>query len=121
MGVGRRSELPGDLCVDGLPRGTGLHSLWHDALGLSPLRKAIESLGQGRKRAHSSSSRQVHPGLLACMFQFFFKYPSPVFTKGRFVLLGAWPAWLLPVLIFAGAGGLGVLIGWRMRNAAPAL
>ena len=21
------------------------------------------------------------------MFQFFFKYPSPVFTKGRFVLL----------------------------------
>jgi hypothetical protein len=53
------------------------------------------------------------------MFQFFFKYPSPVFTKGRFVLLGAWPAWLLLVLIAAGAGGLAVLIGWRLRRAAP--
>jgi hypothetical protein len=52
------------------------------------------------------------------MFQFLFKYPSPVFTKGRFVLLGAWPAWLLPVFIVVGAGGLGVLIGWRLRRAA---
>jgi hypothetical protein len=52
------------------------------------------------------------------MFQFLFKYPSPVFTKGRFVLLGTWPAWLLPVLIVAGAGGLAVLIGWRLRGAA---
>jgi hypothetical protein len=40
------------------------------------------------------------------MFEFFFKYPSPVFTKGRFVLLSAWPAWLLPVLIIVFAGGL---------------
>lgn len=52
------------------------------------------------------------------MFQFLFKYPSPVFTKGRFVLLGTWPAWLLPVLIVAGAGGLALLIGWRLRKAA---
>jgi Putative glutamine amidotransferase len=51
------------------------------------------------------------------MFQFLFKYPSPVFTKGRFVLLGAWPAWLLPVMIAAGAGGLAMLIGWRLRRA----
>jgi uncharacterized membrane protein len=50
------------------------------------------------------------------MFQFLFKYPSPVFTKGRFVLLGAWPAWLLPVLIFASAGGLALLIRWRMPS-----
>ena len=35
------------------------------------------------------------------MFQFLFKYPSPVFTKGRFVLLSTWPKWLLPVLIVA--------------------
>ena len=38
------------------------------------------------------------------MFQFLFKYPIPVFTKGRFVLLSAWPAWLLPVLIVAAVG-----------------
>ncbi|MGA8632411.1 MAG: hypothetical protein WCC31_07100 [Terracidiphilus sp.] len=53
------------------------------------------------------------------MFQFFFKYPSTVFTKGRFVLLGAWPAWLLPVLIVAAACGLGLLIRSRLANAAP--
>ena len=41
------------------------------------------------------------------MFQFLFKYPSPVFTKGRFVLLSTWPKWLLPVLIVAFAAGLG--------------
>jgi len=55
------------------------------------------------------------------MFQFFFKYPSPVFTKGRFVLLSAWPAWLLPVLILVSAGGLALLVRWRMREAAPTL
>src|SRR3981081_2073877 len=55
------------------------------------------------------------------MFQFFFKYPSPVFTKGRFVLLSAWPAWLLPMLIIATAGGLALLVRWRMRGAVPKL
>ncbi len=55
------------------------------------------------------------------MFQFLFKYPSPVFTKGRFVLLSAWPAWLLPVLIIAAAGGLALLVRWRMRDASPTL
>ena len=55
------------------------------------------------------------------MFQFFFKYPSPVFTKGRFVLLSAWPAWLLPVMIVAAAGGLALLVRWRLRDAAPKL
>ena len=40
------------------------------------------------------------------MFQFLFKYPSTVFIKGRFVLLSAWPAWLLPVFIVVAAGGL---------------
>ncbi|HZP06299.1 MAG TPA: hypothetical protein VFB43_15480 [Terracidiphilus sp.] len=53
------------------------------------------------------------------MFQFLFKYPSPVFTKGRFVLLGAWPAWLLVVLIAAAAGGLALLIRHRLQDAAP--
>jgi hypothetical protein len=53
------------------------------------------------------------------MFQFFFKYPSTVFTKGRFVLLSTWPAWLLPVLIVLSAGGLALLVRWRLRDAAP--
>jgi uncharacterized membrane protein len=55
------------------------------------------------------------------MFQFFFKYPSPVFTKGRFVLLSAWPAWLLLALIIASACGLALLVRWRLRDAAPNL
>lgn len=53
------------------------------------------------------------------MFRFFFKYPSPVFTKGSFVLLGAWPAWLLLALIAGAAGGLALLIRWRLRSAVP--
>ena len=55
------------------------------------------------------------------MFQFLFKYPSPVFTKGRFVLLGAWPGWLLPVLILAAAAGLALLIGIRLRKVSSRL
>ena len=53
------------------------------------------------------------------MFQFLFKYPSAVFRKGQFVLLGKWPAWLLVVLIGAVVVGLGLLIRWRLRSAAP--
>ena len=55
------------------------------------------------------------------MFQFLFKYPSPVFTKGRFVLLGAWPEWLLPVLILAAMVGLALLIGFRLRAVSMRL
>jgi len=55
------------------------------------------------------------------MFQFFFKYPSPVFTKGRFVLLSTWPKWLLPVFIVVFAGGLALLFHRRLRDAAPKL
>jgi hypothetical protein len=55
------------------------------------------------------------------MSQFLFKYPSTVFTKGQFALLGSWPAWLLPVLIVAAAGGLALLIRGRLRHAAPEL
>jgi len=55
------------------------------------------------------------------MFEFFFKYPSTVFSKGRFVLLGAWPAWLLVVLIVVSAAGLGALIVWRLRKDAAKL
>jgi uncharacterized membrane protein len=55
------------------------------------------------------------------MFQFLFKYPVPVFTKGQFVLLAGWPAWALAVLIVAAAGGLALLIRWRLRRATPEL
>ena len=55
------------------------------------------------------------------MFQWLFKYPIPVFTRGRFVLLGGWPGWLLPFLILIGAASLFVLIRMRLRDAAPNL
>src|SRR5215471_9667948 len=51
------------------------------------------------------------------MFQFLFKYPGPVFTKGRLVLLSAWPRWLLPALIVAASGGLALLFRWRLRHS----
>ena len=53
------------------------------------------------------------------MFQFFFKYPIPVFSKGQFVLLGAWPGWLLLLLMVASTAGLGLLIWSRLPQAAP--
>ena len=55
------------------------------------------------------------------MFQFLFKYPIPVFTKGRFVLLSTWPAWLLPVLILIAAAGLAWLIRRRLRHSETRL
>jgi hypothetical protein len=55
------------------------------------------------------------------MFQFLFKYPSTVFTRGQFALLTGWPAWLLPILIFAAAVGLAIIIRYRIRNAVPQL
>jgi uncharacterized membrane protein len=54
------------------------------------------------------------------MFQYFFKYPMPVFSKGKFVLLGAWPGWLLLLLIVACAAGLAVIIWSRLPAAAAA-
>jgi len=54
------------------------------------------------------------------MFQFFFKYPMPVFSKGKFVLLGAWPGWLLLLLIVACTVGLSVIIWSRLPAAAAA-
>jgi uncharacterized membrane protein len=53
------------------------------------------------------------------MFEFFFKYPIPVFTKGRLVLLGSWPGWVLLLLIVTSVAGLGWLIRSRLPEAAP--
>ena len=55
------------------------------------------------------------------MFQFLFKYPGTVFTKGRLVLLGAWPAWLLPVLILVAAILIALQIRARLPEAPPHL
>lgn len=49
------------------------------------------------------------------MFEFLFKYPPTVFSKGSFVLLGDWPRWALVAALIAAAGGLGWII-WRRRN-----
>lgn len=52
------------------------------------------------------------------MFEFLFKYPAPMFAKGRFVLLSSWPAWSLALLI-AFSTGLLVFLTYRRfaRNA----
>ena len=55
------------------------------------------------------------------MFQFLFKYPIPVFTRGRFVLLSTWPMWLLPVFIVVASGGLALLIRHRWTQSSPNL
>ena len=52
------------------------------------------------------------------MFQFLFKYPMPVFAKGQFVLLGAWPRWLLVLLMAATLIGLAWLIRARLPRTA---
>ena len=46
------------------------------------------------------------------MFQFLFKYPASVFSKGQFVFLASWPAWALGLGILAIALGL----AWHVRQ-----
>src|SRR5580692_9510718 len=55
------------------------------------------------------------------MFEFFFKYPRSVYSRGQFSLLGAWPKWMLVVLILAAAAGLAWLIRSRLAEAAPVM
>src|SRR3954454_12139361 len=50
------------------------------------------------------------------MFEFLFKYPSSVFAKGKVVLLGGLPVWLLGAGILAAAIALAYPI-WRRRAA----
>jgi len=52
------------------------------------------------------------------MFEFFFKYPRSVYARGHFALLGAWPKWVLVLLILAAAGGLAWLIRDRLAQAS---
>jgi uncharacterized membrane protein len=55
------------------------------------------------------------------MFEFFFKYPPTVFSRGKLVLLGSWPVWVLVALIFV-SGLLLAFVFWRRRrDIAPSL
>jgi uncharacterized membrane protein len=53
------------------------------------------------------------------MFEFFFKYPHSLYQRGHFALLGAWPKWVLVLLILAAAAGLAWLVRSRLAAAAP--
>src|SRR6202047_5652052 len=55
------------------------------------------------------------------MFEFLFTYPSTVFPKGTFVLLGQWPLWLLIAALAAAALGLGWTIWSRRTRVAPTM
>jgi uncharacterized membrane protein len=52
------------------------------------------------------------------MFEFFLKYPRSVYAQGQFALLGAWPKWVLAVLIVAAAAALAWLIRSHRTQAA---
>src|ERR1700687_6156959 len=53
------------------------------------------------------------------MFEFLFKYPRAVFSKGDLVLLGAWPKWVLALFLVAAAAGLAWLIRSKLPQASP--
>jgi uncharacterized membrane protein len=55
------------------------------------------------------------------VFQLLFKYPIPVFAKGRFVLLGGLPSWILLLLIAVAGVGLAALIRTRLPGATSRL
>ena len=55
------------------------------------------------------------------MFELFFKYPSAVFSKGHLVLLGAWPKWVLGLLLIATAVSLALSIRSRLPQAATSV
>ncbi len=55
------------------------------------------------------------------MFEFFFKYPDAVFSRGHIVLLGVWPKWVLALLLLATAAGLAFLLRSRFPQAAASV
>lgn len=55
------------------------------------------------------------------MFEFFFKYPVTVFSKGTFVLLAGWPVWVLGLLIIAAGAVLAGVIWMRRKRIAPSM
>jgi len=55
------------------------------------------------------------------MFEFFFRYPRSMYSRGQFALLGAWPEWTLILFILLAAAGLAFLIRSRLAEAAPVI
>jgi uncharacterized membrane protein len=55
------------------------------------------------------------------MFEFLFKYPLYVFEKGRFVLLGSWPRWILLLFVIAAAAGLAAFLIAKRQHFTKAL
>jgi uncharacterized membrane protein len=51
------------------------------------------------------------------MFEFLFKYPASVFSKGEFVFLSGWPFWILAGLVCAA----GVALGLHLRDSRKLL
>ena len=52
------------------------------------------------------------------MFEFLFKYPQAVFSRGTIVLLGAWPVWSMALAMLAAGGALAYVV--RKRSAGSA-
>jgi uncharacterized membrane protein len=55
------------------------------------------------------------------MFEFLFKYPFSVFSKGHLVLLGSWPRWILLLAVLLAAAGLAVFLIARREQFTKAL
>lgn len=55
------------------------------------------------------------------MFEFLFKYPSSLFSKGSIVLLGTWPVWILAAAVALAAAVFGWSIWIRRRSVAPSV
>lgn len=55
------------------------------------------------------------------MFEFLFKYPASLFSKGSLVLLGTWPIWILIAAVGAAVLGLGWAIYRRQKSAADSV
>ncbi len=52
------------------------------------------------------------------MFEFLFKYPAGVFSKGNFVFLASWPRWILytGLLLAAATLAVSLVLRWKRRH-----
>jgi hypothetical protein len=54
------------------------------------------------------------------MFEFLFKYPPAVFSRGTFLLLGSWPVWILILLALLATGALAWMLWKKPRKNSMA-